>query len=214
MLGMMKCSRNEPLTVRGGSRRQGGFTIIEAIVVVFMIGIVLSFIVLPNLHRSIKRAEMLSQVKMIQQAVGVSRIHSLKNSTRVVLQLLPNEGPVNDQEIFAWVDANANDALDPGEDEVGRWPLQTTTTVGIDESVGNRSLHSLADSALGVVFLPNGTSIAHENQVGTGQGSMVLQDTDGNRLRVTIVGGAGTALVEMWDPENATYSEQLKFWRY
>ncbi len=220
MLGMMKCSRYEPLTMHGDGRRQRGFTFIEMLVVIAMLSIILAMGVLPNLRRSMKRAEMLSQVKMIQQAVGVSRIHAIKNSTRVGLQLLPYEAKLSDstaatdQEVFSWVDANANDAFDAGEDEVGRWPLETKTAVSIDESDVNRALHQLAGSAYGVVFLPNGTSIAHENQIGTGQGSMVIQDLQGNRLRVTVMGGAGSVLVHMWDHENSVYSDKLKFWRY
>lgn len=220
MLEMMKCPSIEPLTVNRDSRRQRGFTLIELMVAIFLIGLILGMIVVPNLLRSARRASMLAQVKMIQQAVGVSRIHSIKNSARVALQLIPYEAKVSndtaaiDQRVFAWVDSNANGALDPGEQEVGSWKLETDTKVAIDEDDSNRSLHPLASPALGVVFLPNGTSIAHDNQIGTGMGAMVLQDSIGNRLRLSILGGAGSVRVDMWDYDNGQYSDRLNMWRY
>jgi prepilin-type N-terminal cleavage/methylation domain-containing protein len=211
---------SEPLSVHRGCRPQRGFTLIELMVAIFMIGIVLGMIIVPNLLRAARRASMLAQVKLIQQAVAVARIYSIKNSAWVALQLMPYEARLGngteavDQEVFAWVDSNANGALDGGEVRVGRWELETDTKVSIDEFDSNRSLHQLANPALGVVFLPNGTSIAHGDQIGSGMGAMVLEDLKGNRLRLSVLGGAGSVRVDMWDYDNGQYSDRLNMWRY
>jgi prepilin-type N-terminal cleavage/methylation domain-containing protein len=85
---MMSCTAIEPLRDPGLRGRERGFTLTEMMVVVAMIALVVG-ITIPNLRRSSVRAEMMSQVALVQQSVGVSRIYAVKNSSQVALQLLP-----------------------------------------------------------------------------------------------------------------------------
>ncbi len=214
MLGMMKCSKNEPMVVHGGSGNQRGVTLVEMMVVVAMIALILG-VTLPNLWRSAVRADMLSQLGFIQQSMGVSRVYAIKNSSQVALQFLPADAPIARYAIHAWVDANGNGALDSGEERVGEWPMTGDITIDTEDGNSSHTLHSLADGALGVVFFANGTAMVHDNQVGTGQGAVVLQDTYENKLRIVIQGGSGSVFTEMWNyEEEAWIANPKNLWRY
>jgi prepilin-type N-terminal cleavage/methylation domain-containing protein len=202
------------MVVHDGSRNQRGVTLVEMMVVVAMIALILG-VTLPNLWRSAVRADMLSQVGVIQQSMGVSRIFAIKNSSQVALQLLPADAPIARYAINAWVDANGNGALDNGEEVVGRWPMTGDITIDTEDGNSSHTLHSLAGGALGVVFFANGTAIVHDNQVGTGQGAVVLQDTYENKLRITIQGGSGSVIIDMWNYELEDWVANPKnLWRY
>lgn len=214
MLGMMKCSIFEPVVLPDDPRNQRGFTLVEMMVVVAMVALILG-VTLPNLWRAAVRADMMSQVGIIQQSIGISRIFAIKNSSQVALQFLPEDAPIAKYAIHAWVDANENGALDVGEEEVGQWPMTGEITIDTEEGNASHTLHGLAGTALGVVFLANGTAIVHDDQVGTGQGAVVLQDTYENRLRIIIQGGSGSVLTDMWQYEEEEWIDNPKnLWRY
>jgi Tfp pilus assembly protein FimT len=183
-------------------------------VVVAMIALVLG-VTLPNLWRAAVRADMMSQVGVIQQSIGISRIYAIKNSSQVALQFLPEDAPIAKYTIHSWVDANGNGAFDGGEEEVGQWPMTGEITIGPEEGNTNHTLHSLAGTALGVVFFANGTAMVHNDQIGTGQGAVVLQDTYENKLRIIIQGGSGSVLTDMWNYEEEEWIDNPKnLWRY
>lgn len=211
----MKCSIPEPVVDSHDSRGQRGFTLVEMMVVVAMIALILG-VTLPNLWRAAVRADMMSQVGVIQQALGVSRIFAIKNSSQVALQLLPNDdAPVEKYRIHAWVDENGNGAFDGGEELVGEWPMTSEITIFIEEGNASHTLHGLAGNALGVVFFANGIAMVHDDQVGTGQGAVVLQDTYENKLRIIIQGGSGSVLTDMWNYEEEEWIDNPKnLWRY
>jgi prepilin-type N-terminal cleavage/methylation domain-containing protein len=222
MLELMKCSAIEPSSGRKRRASERGFTLVEMMVVVAMIAMIVG-ISIPNLWRSSVRAEMTGHVEMVQQAVAVARIYAIKNSSQVALQLLPSNTQVAKYSIHAWVDANANGALDNGEEEVGSWPMAGETTIGPqfsppdgDSSVdSNYSLTPLAGTAKGVIFFANGTAVVHDGQIGTGQGAVVLKDIYENLLRIRIQGGSGSVLVDMWNYEVDKWQANPKnLWRY
>jgi Tfp pilus assembly protein FimT len=178
-----------------------------------MIGL-LTAIAIPNLRRSMVRAELIGNVKVVRQAVAVSRIHAIKNSRRVALKILNDAtieaGPV----VVAWVDDDLDEVFDAGEDEVGSWRIDSTIFLGPDVTDANRSLHVLSGTERGVVFLPTGTAITHGDSIGVGQGAVVISDYKLNQVRLTIQAGAGTVIEEMWDPSETDWSIHERFWRY
>ena len=222
MLELMKCSAIEPSSGRRRRASERGFTLVEMMVVVAMIAMIVG-ISIPNLWRSSVRAEMMGHVEMVQQAVAVARIYAIKNSSQVALQLLPSETQVAKYAIHAWVDANANGALDNGEEEVGRWPMAGETTIGPqfkppdgDSSPDpDVSLTPLDGTALGVIFFANGTAVVHDGLIGTGQGAVVLKDIYENMVRIRIQGGSGSVLVDMWNYDVEKWQANPKnLWRY
>jgi prepilin-type N-terminal cleavage/methylation domain-containing protein len=214
---MMKCSAIDQSTVGSGWRRQRGFTLAEMMVVLAVITLIVG-VTIPNLRRSAVRAELLGEVQMVRQALAVARIHAVKNSRRVALQLLPDdEQAYQDLEPFAWVDDNANDLFDSGEVVVGQWPIAQQIFMGIDDSSKKAdALHEFggAGPPLGVVFLPTGTAITTGSSIGVGQAGVIISDKYDNRIRLTIQGGAGTIVEEMWDFYEEDWSTQFRYWRY
>ena len=214
MLGMMNCSIFEPVVLPDDSRKQRGFTLVEMMVVVAMMALILG-VTLPNMWRAAVRADMMGQVGVIQQSLGISRIYAIKNSSQVALQFLPEDAPIARYTIHSWVDADGDGALDAGEEEVGHWPLIGEITIDTEEGNSSHTLHGLAGTALGVVFFANGMAMVHDDQVGIGQGAVVLQDTYENRLRITIQGGSGSVLTDMWQYEEEEWIDNPKnLWRY
>ena len=190
-----------------------GFTLVEMVVVVAMIGLLLA-ISIPNLRRSMVRAELLGNVKVVRQAVAVSRIHAVKNSRRVALKILNDATIEAGPMVVAWVDDDLDEVFDAGEDEVGSWRIDSTIFLGPDVTDGNRSLHVLSGTERGVVLLPTGTAITHLDNIGVGQGAVVVSDYKLNQIRLTIQAGSGTVIEEMLNPGDSTWSIHERFWRY
>ncbi len=201
-----------------GSRRSGerGFTLVEMMVVLVLIFLIVG-ITLPNIQRSIVRADLMGEVKKLRTALMISRVHAVKNSRRVALQILEGNAEQEGGIIQAWIDDNA-DGSPVGEEIVKRWTVGHSTgniiTLAPDGAAA-LDLFGLTGTTLGVVFLPNGTAIVHsDGDIGIGTGSVVIGDTKFNEIRLTINAGAGTVVQEMWDPIEDEWSTEMKFWRY
>ena len=167
MLDLMHCVRTTSRRAGSGRDAERGFTLVEMLAVITIIFLIV-VVTVPNMRRSIVREDLLDEVKMLRQAVGISRIHAIKNSRRVVLWLLDDDVAPPGNIVIAWVDENANDAYD-GEEIIGRWHLGNHTILGPDATDGNLSLHVLGGTRRGVVFLPNGTAQSAVVQIGNGR---------------------------------------------
>ena len=213
MLEWMKCVKVKSLLARSRPNRQGGFTLVELVVVLAIIALIVG-IAIPNLRRSMVRANLMDEVKMARQALGVARINAIKSSRRVAVLLLPDDsGDHFDETIVAWVDETSDEAPNPGDEVVGRWPMGPNTSIGPEPLNPNWELHDLASPTKGIVFLPDGSAMVHLDQVGAGEGGFVLSDKVGNRI-LLLVRASGTVEEQMWDPDSTTWSTELKFWRY
>ena len=200
--GLRSCRR------RARGRAQSGFTIIELMVVMVIIGVV-AVIGLPNLLRAKVRAEMLGQVKMMRQALAVSRINAIKSGQPVAVAM---QGGGVSQLLVAWVDENGNEQQDTGERIVGQWPFRSQYTVWEDPS--NR-LYKLASSRAGVLYLPTGSAIVAEGTTSpSGQGAAIISDINGNHIRLRIQAGSGTVIQEMKVPDSSVWDTNSRHWRY
>ena len=193
------------------SRQARGFTLIEIMVVVIIVGLVLA-LGYPSMRRSFARARMMSQVGVLKQAMGKARATSLARGRGVAVRLLETAAQQEGGTVVAWVDLNGNGVREATvEDEIGRWTVKRRIILKPDPS---RRLFILGTANRGVLFLPNGSARSTASgRAGVGRGAVVLSDRV-NELRLSVMGGTGTVVVEMWDPDTETWSKELRHWRY
>jgi len=203
--------------------RQAGYTLVEALIVVGLIGIIVTASI-PSLQRSRMRARMLEVVRTFQQAAAVSRINAIKRGNNVCLRILPDGSRQHLTEFRAWIDANANEIEDAGDELVGEWQIQSAGEWSFEESADSeKQMYVLnaagGGTARGYVFLPNGMArVEAATQVGIGEGAFeyfIWYDArKWNTFEMSVFGGAGTVRTLMWDPSASAYDTNLAHWEY
>ena len=211
MLEGMKSIFCRPMSLRH-PRRERGFTLFEIMVVMAIIGFV-AVVGFPMMARAVVRARIVSQVGVLKQAIAMARIHALKQGGGVAVRFLSTNAAREGGEVIAWVDGDRDGSYGPPtEILVGRWRVKDNVILKPDPA---NVLFNLGGTARGVLFAANGAAAVSETgSVGVGQGALVVSDHHQNDVRLLILGGTGTVVQEMWDPENGVWSKEMRFWRY
>ena len=211
MLERMKPILNKLMSLRR-PRQERGFTLVEIMTVVVIIGLV-AMIGFPMMARSVVRARIVSQVGVLKQAVAMARIHALKQGGGVAVRFLNSNAAQEGGEVIAWVDGDKDGIYGPPtEILVGRWSVKDNVILKPDPS---NALYKLGGTSRGVLFYANGAaSVSETGSVGVGQGAVVVSDHHQNDVRLLVIGGTGTVVTEMRDPESGVWSKEMRFWRY
>lgn len=102
---------------RQDSRRAAGFSFIE-ILIALSVGVFLFLLVFPSMHRFVHRANLESAARQTESLMQVARLESIKHNVTSNLVF-----DYDSHQVYAYVDTNANNVEDPGEQELGRFPL-------------------------------------------------------------------------------------------
>jgi prepilin-type N-terminal cleavage/methylation domain-containing protein len=203
-------------------RRESGFTLIEALVVVAIIGTVVA-VSIPSLRRARMRASMLEVVRTFENAAAVSRITAIKRGSNVCLRVLADGDRQQLGNFRAWIDTNGNEIEDAGDELIAQWQIRNSDEWSFEEAPNPRQMY-VFDSAgggddRGIVYQPNGMALsAVAGQPGIGQGAFEFfiwfDARKWNTFRVTVFGGAGTIQTEMWDYGNSRWDNNFAYWEY
>jgi hypothetical protein len=149
---------------------------------------------------------------------------AIKDGDRVVLEMLRNEGggtvwTAPGGRVFAWVDDDEDQKYEPnlGEELVNEWFLNQRTMILKEGS--NRQLFNLKNGYKGIVFLPTGIAMATKQTgggiPGIGRGSVIVEDSFGNQIRMQIWSSTGAVDLTMKIPGTANdWDANLRHWMY
>jgi prepilin-type N-terminal cleavage/methylation domain-containing protein len=195
-------------TVVTGRRAQRGFTLIELMIVLAIVSVVAAAVI-PNVLRTIVKAQGQAQLGALKNGMMLARTRAIQSGSQAVVHFDMDSGPDGQDVMRSWLDTNPNEIWDAGE--------ATLIVVTVDPRMNltaDASWVALASqpSDRGAVFQPNGTVILAGGSVGSA--NLVMTDTNANTVRLVMQAPAGTTRAQMLDPKTSAWDDALKHWRF
>jgi prepilin-type N-terminal cleavage/methylation domain-containing protein len=193
-------------TVVTGRRAQRGFTLIEVMIVLAIVAVVAAAVV-PNVLRTIVKAQGQAEIGAIRNGIMLARTRAIQSGSQAVVHF--DIDPTGPDVMRSWLDTNGNEVWDGGEATLVIHAVDPRMSLTADAS-----WVALASqpSDRGAVFQPNGTVILAGGSVGSA--NLVMTDTNANTVRLVIQAPAGTTRAQMLDPKTSAWDDKLKHWRF
>ena len=194
------------------ARGEAGFSLIE-LLVVLVLGIVLITVSVPAIVQFTHRANLEQTARQTEQLMQLARREAVKSNltANVVFDYDANQ-------VYAYVDANANNVEDAGETELGRFALPQKVYFWGGEDAAAKGANAIDTWASGntctptcptggiASFQPTGAA-ARTGAVRFGDGKN--SSGKGNFIEVWIsIPATGKILLRKWDPATSTYLER------
>jgi prepilin-type N-terminal cleavage/methylation domain-containing protein len=203
---------------RRSSHGAAGFSLIE-IVVALAVGAFLFLLTVPMLHRYTHRANLENTARQTESLMQIARLQAVKQNVNanVVFDFDKNQ-------VYAYVDSNANNVEDPGERELGRIALPQMVYFYAEKDSAPKQANAVDNFGVltctpscpngGIArFFPDGSAAGTDSTkpgataVRFGDGHNIhTGDTQGNFIEVRIVTPAtGKIELSKWDYKASKY---------
>jgi prepilin-type N-terminal cleavage/methylation domain-containing protein len=178
-------------------RRTAGFTLIEILVVLLLMGLLLTFL-LPSFLKAIQRQKLLSAAQQTAIVLRMARLQAIKAAGNTVVQIDTTKGTVT-----AFSDPNNNQTLDAGESMLGRVDLPKGVTFMAVDGFTSPPNPAVA------IFSSNGSVAA--------PGAFRVQNTAGDQIEARVLTAtSGRVVLQKYDGTSQwlTNGEGPKAWKW
>lgn len=185
---------------RAAAGGQGGFTLLEILVVIAVIGLMALWGV-PAMLQMLNRIKLTGAAQECQIFMNKARIEAIKQgSTAEVVYLKAADSPINADSLMAFADLNADGAYTAGTDVLaaGPYPLPKGVELWGPTDDEPEQANAIADWDEGAT--PNDGPIYNSDGSVAATGAFRFRDRAGNFLEVRILfAGTGKPVVRKWE---------------